>query len=267
MPTAKKAGKAAAAKKPAAKKAPAKATTPAKKSSAAKKTPAKKATAQATGTAAKKTPAKKAPEKQATASKTTAKKAAAKTPAKKTTTAKRAPSAPAAKQAPAKQAPAKKPAAKQAAAKQAPETAPRGLDPNRKPASKPSEFPVRPGENKWTKAELNEVRADLEAEIVKHRRSIELAEAELQELLADGADGAGRDAADVGSANFERDQEMSLAAGAREMLGQSEHALLLIEQGLYGWCESCGEPIGKGRLQVYPRATMCVVCKQRHERR
>ncbi|PFG67899.1 TraR/DksA family transcriptional regulator [Propionibacteriaceae bacterium ES.041] len=246
MPTAKKAEKASAAKKPAAKKAPAKATSPAKKSSAAKKTTAKKAPA------SKAAPAKQASAtKQATPAKRTATK---KAPAKQPTSDEK----PATKKAPAKQAP-----AKQAAA----DTAPRGLDPNRKPASKPSEFPVRQGEDKWTRAELDEVRNDLEAEVVKHRRSIELAEAELQELLADGADGAGRDAADVGSANFERDQEMSLAAAAREMLTQTEHALRLIDQGLYGWCESCGEPIGKGRLQVYPRATMCVVCKQRHERR
>ncbi|OYO04097.1 TraR/DksA family transcriptional regulator [Enemella evansiae] len=246
MPTAKKAEKASAAKKPAAKKAPAKATSPAKKSSAAKKTTAKKAPA------SKAAPAKQASAtKQATPAKQTATK---KAPAKQPTSDEK----PATKKAPAKQAP-----AKQAAA----DTAPRGLDPNRKPASKPSEFPVRQGEDKWTRAELDDVRNDLEAEVVKHRRSIELAEAELQELLADGADGAGRDAADVGSANFERDQEMSLAAAAREMLTQTEHALRLIDQGLYGWCESCGEPIGKGRLQVYPRATMCVVCKQRHERR
>ncbi|OYN95889.1 DNA-binding protein [Enemella evansiae] len=251
MPTAKKAEKASAAKKPAAKKAPAKATSPAKKSSAAKKTTAKKAPA------SKAAPAKQASAtKQATPAKQTATK---KAPAKQPTSDEK----PATKKAPAKQAPVKQAPAKQAAA----DTAPRGLDPNRKPASKPSEFPVRQGEDKWTRAELDEVRNDLEAEVVKHRRSIELAEAELQELLADGADGAGRDAADVGSANFERDQEMSLAAAAREMLTQTEHALRLIDQGLYGWCESCGEPIGKGRLQVYPRATMCVVCKQRHERR
>ncbi|NNG18585.1 TraR/DksA family transcriptional regulator [Naumannella sp. ID2617S] len=168
--------------------------------------------------------------------------------------------APAAEKTPAKKAP----AASKAAAPAAPAPA---EDTPRKVASKPSEFPVRPGEDKWTKAELDEVRQDLTNEIVKHRRAIEQAEAELRALLSDGADGAGRDAADIGSANFERDQEMSLAASAREMLNQSEQALRLIDQGLYGRCESCGEAIGKGRLQVYPRATMCVACKQRHERR
>ena len=71
----------------------------------------------------------------------------------------------------------------------------------------------------------------------------------------------------VGSSNFERDQEMSLAQNAREMLEQAQLALRLFESGEYGTCESCGQPIGKDRLQVFPRATLCVPCKQREERR
>ena len=83
----------------------------------------------------------------------------------------------------------------------------------------------------------------------------------------DGSDGAGRDPADVGSTNFERDQEMSLAANAREMLEQAQLALRLFDSGEYGTCESCGNPIGKDRLQVFPRATLCMDCKKREERR
>lgn len=128
-------------------------------------------------------------------------------------------------------------------------------------------LPVREGEEPWTEEELMEVVSDLKAEVVKHRESIEQSEAELRGLLHEGSDGAGRDPADVGSANFERDQEMSLAANAREMLEQTELALRMIRIGSYGRCENCGEPIGKGRLLVYPRATMCLSCKQRAERR
>lgn len=130
-----------------------------------------------------------------------------------------------------------------------------------------SDLPYRDGEESWTEEEVAEVIEDLRAEVVKHQRAIDQAEAELRNLLQDGTEGAGRDPADVGSANFERDQEMSLAANARDMLKQSELALRMISTGNYGRCESCGEPIGKGRLQVYPRATMCLTCKQRQERR
>lgn len=135
------------------------------------------------------------------------------------------------------------------------------------PVVQAADLPYREGEEPWTSEEVDEVIEDLKAEIVKHHRAIDQAEAELQNLLRDSTEGAGRDPADVGSANFERDQEMSLAANARDMLKQSELALRMIELGTYGRCESCGEPIGKGRLQVYPRATMCLSCKQRQERR
>ena len=44
-------------------------------------------------------------------------------------------------------------------------------------------------------------------------------------------------------------------------------ALRLFDTGGYGWCDACGQPVGKDRLMVFPRATMCVTCKQREERR
>jgi DnaK suppressor protein len=128
-------------------------------------------------------------------------------------------------------------------------------------------LPVRPGEDPWTDAELSEVTATLEEDIVRFQSQIEISTAELVGLLRDGSEGAGRDPADVGSANFERDAEMSLANNAREMLDQSRLALRHIQLGTYGSCDNCGQPIGKGRLQAFPRATLCVTCKQREERR
>lgn len=129
------------------------------------------------------------------------------------------------------------------------------------------QLPVREGEDPWTDEEVAEVREELTSEIERMTRAIAAAEAELAELLSEGSVGAGRDPADVGSSNFERDQEMSLASNSREMLEQNQHALRLLEQGKYGYCENCGQPIGKARLQAFPRATMCVACKQRSERR
>jgi endonuclease-3 len=48
---------------------------------------------------------------------------------------------------------------------------------------------------------------------------------------------------------------------------QTEHALERLEDGSYGICESCGNPIGKLRLQAAPRATLCMPCKKKQERR
>ena len=85
--------------------------------------------------------------------------------------------------------------------------------------------------------------------------------------MRDAGDGAGNDQADVGSSTFERDQEMTIVNNARDMLEQSEHALDRIANKTYGVCEVCGNPIGKNRLMAFPRATMCMTCKQREERR
>lgn len=128
-------------------------------------------------------------------------------------------------------------------------------------------LPVLEGEDPWTAEEVEEQRAELEGELVRVERRIAATEAELESLLKGGTDGAGRDPADVGSSNFERDQEVSLAANVREMAEQLRLAITRFDDGEYGLCEVCGQPIGKGRLQVFPRATLCVTCKQREERR
>lgn len=135
------------------------------------------------------------------------------------------------------------------------------------PKAPVSAFPVAAGEDPWTEDEIEEIRQELLSDIRRMERAIEVAQAGLADLFEEGSDGAGRDPADVGSSNFERDQEMSLAQNAREMLEQAQQAYRLFESGNYGLCEICGEPIGKDRLQVFPRATLCVSCKQREERR
>lgn len=130
----------------------------------------------------------------------------------------------------------------------------------------PADFPVRDGEEAWTSAEVVELVADLEEDNQRQHRAIAQAEEELDDLK-NAFEGAGRDAADVGFSHFERDQEYLLANAARNMLDQNELALKAISHGRYGLCEECEEPIGKGRLQAFPRASMCVKCKQRTERR
>jgi len=129
------------------------------------------------------------------------------------------------------------------------------------------QIPVLDGEDPWTSEELAELRDQLAEDVASYEAKYLAAQADLSQLLAEGTDGSGKDPADVGSSNFERDQEMSLTANARELFEQSELALKLFDQGFYGICEACGRPIGKARLQAFPRATMCVACKQRSERR
>jgi DnaK suppressor protein len=222
----------------------------AKQSAAKKSEPVKKTTARKAP--ARNTPTKAAPTKAAPAKKTPAKKSAS------TSTA--------AKKAPAKKIPAKEAQTKRVAMK---------TNENRTPATAPAKsaahtadtFKVKPGEDPWTAAELAEHRTELEGEVEHLKEEIRDAEQEIAGLFRDGSDGAGNDQADVGSTTLERYHELSLANNARDMLNQIEFALTRIDDGTYGVCENCGNAIGKGRLQAFPRATLCVSCKERQERR
>ncbi|MEF9903218.1 TraR/DksA family transcriptional regulator [Streptomyces sp. P9-A2] len=134
-------------------------------------------------------------------------------------------------------------------------------------AVEPGDLAVRPGEEPWTPEEAEDARTELTAEVLRLREEITSSERSLAGLMRDSGDGAGDDQADTGTKNITREHELALAANAREMLTQYERALQRLDAGTYGLCESCGNPIGKARMQAFPRATLCVECKQKQERR
>lgn len=220
-----------------------------KKTSAKKSAPKKSAAApKAKSATAKKATAKKATAKKATTKKSApAKKSAARSTASKKTATKAAPKKTSATKTSAKKAPAKKSSALRSAS--------------------PKQLAVREDESPWTKKELAAVRTELEGEVTRLRAEIQMAESDLVDLMRDPLDGAGDDQADAGAKSYERDQEITLTNNARSMLIQNMHALERLDDGSYGTCESCGNPVGKLRLQAYPRATLCVSCKSRQERR
>ena len=125
---------------------------------------------------------------------------------------------------------------------------------------------VRPDESAWTAAELRDIEHELREDASRLAGELVAAEVGLADLIRDSGDGAGDDQADAGSKTFEREHEMSLANNARDMLQQVEHALDRLANGTYGTCDTCATPIGKGRLQAFPRATLCLSCKQAEER-
>ncbi|GAA2988522.1 hypothetical protein Sfulv_13650 [Streptomyces fulvorobeus] len=131
----------------------------------------------------------------------------------------------------------------------------------------PGELAVRPGEEPWTPQEVTEARTVLSGEVMRLRSELEASGAALAGLMRDSGDGAGDDDADTGTKNITREHELSLAANAQEMLEQTERALARLDAGTYGLCEVCGNPIGKARMQAFPRATLCVEDKQKQERR
>lgn len=157
-------------------------------------------------------------------------------------------------------------------AKKTPGTATAAQNPTAVPkariaAVEPGELAVRPGEDPWTPEEVAEARTELQSEALRLSTEISSSEEAIAGLMRDSGDGAGDDQADTGTKNITREHEMALAANAREMLEQTERALERLDAGTYGLCENCGNPIGKARMQAFPRATLCVECKQKQERR
>lgn len=131
----------------------------------------------------------------------------------------------------------------------------------------PAELPVRPGEDPWTSREVADLHAELISEMERLQAEIDASEAAITGLMRDSNDGAGDDQVDAGTKNISRESELALANNARDSLAQTERALLRLEGVGFGVCESCGQAIGKARMQAFPRATLCVQCKAKQERR
>ena len=59
----------------------------------------------------------------------------------------------------------------------------------------------------------------------------------------------------------ELEQRLALEKRIKEQLAEVGHALHKFEEGTYGLCESCGQPIDPARLEALPQAKLCMSCK------
>jgi len=69
-------------------------------------------------------------------------------------------------------------------------------------------------------------------------------------------------------ASLEADKALELRTRdrARKLISKINDALQRIEDGVYGFCEDTGEPIGIERLEARPIATLSIEAQERHER-
>ena len=73
---------------------------------------------------------------------------------------------------------------------------------------------------------------------------------------------------DIDSASLEADKALELRTRdrARKLISKIDEAIKRIEDGVYGYCEETGDPIGIERLEVRPVATLSIEAQERHER-
>ncbi|MCL4313458.1 MAG: TraR/DksA C4-type zinc finger protein [Actinobacteria bacterium] len=64
-----------------------------------------------------------------------------------------------------------------------------------------------------------------------------------------------------GTTTIDRERDLALSEQALAAVAEIDHALAKIDQGTYGKCEQCGQPIPKARLKALPYARLCVPCK------
>ena len=73
------------------------------------------------------------------------------------------------------------------------------------------------------------------------------------------------DEADVATQSIEKELLFELSDNERQMLDHTEAALRKIDNGTYGLCESCRQPIGKERIKALPFARYCIECQSKTE--
>jgi DnaK suppressor protein len=74
------------------------------------------------------------------------------------------------------------------------------------------------------------------------------------------------DEMDLASSEYLQSFEFRLRGREKSLLSKLDLALKKIEEGTFGICEICEEPIGKKRLEARPETTLCIKCKEDQER-
>jgi len=96
---------------------------------------------------------------------------------------------------------------------------------------------------------LEQIRSGFDAEHL-HDESEDESTSELSHLA--------QHSADVGSETFEREKDFSILEQVEAELADVDRALRRLDDGTYGTCEACRQPIGDDRLEAMPAARFCV---------
>ncbi len=103
---------------------------------------------------------------------------------------------------------------------------------------------------------------DLKQKLLDQRRRL-LEELDNESPPAEGGIGYGTHQADDGTFAFEQAADQAVRRNARNLLYEVDRALTRIEEGRYGLCRRCGEPIDPARLNAIPYARYCLNCAGR----
>ncbi|MEZ4483151.1 MAG: RNA polymerase-binding protein DksA [Syntrophotaleaceae bacterium] len=112
-----------------------------------------------------------------------------------------------------------------------------------------------------------------QAQIEKFKQTLE---SQLEQLLQEAGrtvsemtDEGGNfpDPTDRASLESDRNFELRIRDRERRLIMKIRDALARIENGTFGTCECCEEPIGEARLRARPVTELCIDCKTEQERK
>jgi RNA polymerase-binding transcription factor DksA len=109
---------------------------------------------------------------------------------------------------------------------------------------------------------MDSVRVVLEAERQQALRSFTALTGDFDRVVAASRDSNADDEHDPEGATiaFERSQTAALVLQVQGHLAEIEAAIQRLEDGTYGTCERCGQPIAEARLEARPAASTCITC-------
>ncbi|WP_115719734.1 RNA polymerase-binding protein DksA [Gallaecimonas mangrovi] len=117
-------------------------------------------------------------------------------------------------------------------------------------------YQEKPGEEYMNEDQLAHFRKILEAWRRQLREEVDRTVTHMKDEAANFADPADR-----ASQEEEFSLELRTRDRERKLIKKIEKTLQIIEEGEYGFCESCGIEIGIRRLEARPTAELCIDCK------
>ena len=73
--------------------------------------------------------------------------------------------------------------------------------------------------------------------------------------------------ADMAADTYERELSMNIVSSEQEILYQIDDALKRLDDGSFGVCQQCTQPITMSRLKAVPYASLCINCQRVKEQK
>src|SRR6476620_11414297 len=75
------------------------------------------------------------------------------------------------------------------------------------------------------------------------------------------------DETDLAASEVNQNLVFKLRDRERQLLSKIDEALARMDDGSFGTCQECEEPIEPRRLEARPVSTLCIACKEKQEHR